>query len=699
MHENARAKEQLLAEINKDVPKGVNWKAGARTYVEEAFKGVGQGRAGLETYFYTKPMCVLSSDPQHAAPELAECVQYLNNFINTIKLLNLAGGSMILDVASGPGWMSHYFRKFGYKTFGFDVSSDFVNYARKRLRRDPDLAHLSDDEINNSFAVHDIEHEPLPEQHAGQYDAIILESCLHHFFDPASALAHLATALKPTGIVVIIEGENRSGEIKSEYMDVMRQYDTLERPYFRDHLHKALILAGLPAFEIVGEVNGFYSLNDPIFANQSAILAQTANAKNLTVCAKSNEALYQIFPFLKQAKEGAQPIQARNFSCHSPPNLVEGSGPLATYVPAPEQRSLSSVKSILRLLLRPLKLIVRPIARYVRQYFLGDIEASIHLLQGLQTGVLHQIETLHAQTGLEALIQDQSQRLDNSRELIQSLHSKVDDLGLRSRGLVRIDDSTFAMRTYDGFVFIPRSDHLLLLHLLDTGPAGLEPGIRRVLTRLLTPGMTFIDVGAHIGLLTLTGARAVGGTGRVLAIEPGPAAFEALSRTIAVSGLAANINAKRQAVGARRERRTFYIRSVLGHSSFMPRTLSEAAIEEIEIDVLPLDDMVQEGERVDVVKIDVEGAELAVLAGMKRIIAENPHIVIVAEYGPSHLDATAVSPEAWFASFHDHGFEGFLIEETTVRCRPVHFHELIDVESVNILFASRDSPALSRVFQ
>ena len=94
------------------------------------------------------------------------------------------------------------------------------------------------------------------------------------------------------------------------------------------------------------------------------------------------------------------------------------------------------------------------------------------------------------------------------------------------------------MRTYDGLVFVPRSDDLLLLMLLDAGPGGLEPGTRRILTKFLSPGMTFVDVGAHIGLLTLAGARAVGPTGKVLAIEPAPTAFEALRRTIAVSGLA-----------------------------------------------------------------------------------------------------------------------------------------------------------------
>ena len=95
---------------------------------------------------------------------------------------------------------------------------------------------------------------------------------------------------------------------------------------------------------------------------------------------------------------------------------------------------------------------------------------------------------------------------------------------------------------------------------------------------------------------------------------------------------------------------------MIGHSSLTPTTLSEPATEEIEIDVSRLDDIVPKGERVDVVKIDVEGAELAVLSGMTRIVAENPQVAIIAEYGPSHLRETDISPETWFAAFQDHGF-------------------------------------------
>jgi hypothetical protein len=169
-----------------------------------------------------------------------------------------------------------------------------------------------------------------------------------------------------------------------------------------------------------------------------------------------------------------------------------------------------TVKTIVRFLLRPLKPIIRPVARYGRRYLVGDIEASLDVLRAQML----------------SLSRNQSRQLQNALELVQLLHTKADDLGLRSRGLVQIDASTFALRTYDGFVFIPRADNLLLLMLLDAGPAGLEPGTRRILTKLLQPGMTFVDIGAHIGLLTLAGARAVGRTGKVLALEPTPAAFD-----------------------------------------------------------------------------------------------------------------------------------------------------------------------------
>jgi FkbM family methyltransferase len=346
-----------------------------------------------------------------------------------------------------------------------------------------------------------------------------------------------------------------------------------------------------------------------------------------------------------------------------------------TRLPAPPLKR--TVKTIVRFLLRPLKPIIRPVARYGRRYLVGDIEASLDVLRAQML----------------SLSRNQSRQLQNALELVQLLHTKADDLGLRSRGLVQIDASTFALRTYDGFVFIPRADNLLLLMLLDAGPAGLEPGTRRILTKLLQPGMTFVDIGAHIGLLTLAGARAVGRTGKVLALEPTPAAFDCLSQAILVNGLAETVKARRQAVGESHEQRQFYVRRVLGHSSLTPSDIpGESSIDEVEVEISPLDGLVEPGERIDLVKIDVEGTELAVLAGMKRIIAENPDIGIIAEFGPSHLRAAKIEPEYWFASFRNNGLEPLVIDELSGKCRVADLRELRQVESVNILFAARNSP-------
>jgi FkbM family methyltransferase len=387
--------------------------------------------------------------------------------------------------------------------------------------------------------------------------------------------------------------------------------------------------------------------------------------------------------------------------------------------PTPRQKIRAFIKRAILLLLTPLK----PGARYARQFLVGQIQANIEQLRGSTTLLSNEMQTVQIrQTKLEELIQSRAQQLEEivrgraqqleeivrarmqdantqliqTLKLMQLLHAKVDDVGLRSRGALAIDDATFALRTLDGFVLIPRSDTMLLLMLLDAGPEGLEPGTRRIVCKLLRPGMMFVDVGAHVGLLTLAGARAVGPGGKVLAIEPLPICFELLNRGLAINGLQERVEVKCQAAGARRDRCKFFVGSVLGHSSLI-RAEGLPVATEIEVDVLPLDEVVPRGQRVDLVKIDVEGAELAVLEGMRRVIADSPELAIIAEFGPSHLKATQISPEAWLSAFRNYGFEAFVIDELSAECRPADLTQLAGVESVNILFARTEASILARV--
>src|SRR5262249_53049807 len=217
-----------------------------------------------------------------------------------------------------------------------------------------------------------------------------------------------------------------------------------------------------------------------------------------------------------------------------------------------------------RLLFAPLERAMREVLRFLRRALVGHIEYRVDALRAQTDRLLHlQAQQADRQARLEEIITARQARLEeiitarqatlgeiiqalgadakaqlsHALELTQLLHTKTDEIGLRSRGAPAPDAATFALPTYYGFVLVPREDVKLLLMLLDAGPQGLEPGTRRIITRLLAPGMTFIDVGANIGLLTLAGARAVGSNGKVLAIEPVPLAFDLLNRGLAINEL------------------------------------------------------------------------------------------------------------------------------------------------------------------
>src|SRR4029079_11686460 len=98
------------------------------------------------------------------------------------------------------------------------------------------------------------------------------------------------------------------------------------------------------------------------------------------------------------------------------------------------------------------------------------------------------------------------QALVRLEQLTAKLHEKVDIVV--NRFLLPVDDDTVLVRSLVGYLYCSRKDHAVLIGLLEGGE--FEPGLRRLLEFVLEPGMVFLDVGAHLGLHTLTAARRVG---------------------------------------------------------------------------------------------------------------------------------------------------------------------------------------------
>lgn len=249
---NQIEEQRLLDEINRHLPEGVDWKSGALTYLRELNENQGIHSA---RYHLIKPFL--------GGPDFQPFLQDLNGFLNYFDQVDLPMRSSVLDVACGPGWVSHYLAKLGYNTLGLDISDDMIALARQRLASEP-YSVFCNSTPSSEFLVHDIEDAPLPS--STQFDAAILVAALHHFYNPIRALHHIAQNLKPDGTVFICEGVAPSEGSPSflHNLSIMKQYKTLERPFSREQLQRILELTGFRYFQFFDQINGFFDPESPL---------------------------------------------------------------------------------------------------------------------------------------------------------------------------------------------------------------------------------------------------------------------------------------------------------------------------------------------------------------------------------------------------------------------------------------------------
>lgn len=170
-----------------------------------------------------------------------------------------------------------------------------------------------------------------------------------------------------------------------------------------------------------------------------------------------------------------------------------------------------------------------------------------------------------------------------------------------------------------------------------------EPETQSLLDTVLRPGMTAVDVGANIGYLTLLMARAVSPGGHVLALEPGPDNRIVLEENVRRNQLGDVVRVLPLAAGSERGKQHLH----LGRAGTLHSLHAVGPLEggnAVSVETVPLDELI-EGPA-DLVKIDVEGAEMAVLLGMPRLLATQPPPRLVVEWNPSALARAGHPPEA-----------------------------------------------------
>ena len=212
---------------------------------------------------------------------------------------------------------------------------------------------------------------------------------------------------------------------------------------------------------------------------------------------------------------------------------------------------------------------------------------------------------------------------------------------------------------WDGHtVSVNTSDFGVAFELQASG--GYEKETMEYCKRALKPGMTFVDVGANIGLFTLVAARAVGPEGHVYAFEPDSGNADLLEKNVRQNGYD-NVKIIRKAVSDCSGSCTLF------QSGFNPgdhRTYNVSKSRKaVLIESISLDEYFKFGTQIDMIKIDIEGSEESALKGMQRILNDNPHLQMIIECWPSELRAAGTDPLEIFQSLEKREFSLSFIDD------------------------------------
>jgi FkbM family methyltransferase len=192
----------------------------------------------------------------------------------------------------------------------------------------------------------------------------------------------------------------------------------------------------------------------------------------------------------------------------------------------------------------------------------------------------------------------------------------------------------------------------------------------------VTKGMTVVDIGANVGYYTLLAAKLSGNKGKVYAFEPEPDNYALLVRNIELNNYG-NVTPVKMAISSRVGEAQLYINKETGAHGFFPDR--EGVIGVTTVKTTSLDEYFKGKEYpINIIKIDVEGSELAVLTGMQNIIRRNKNLKIFTEFWPLGLEKCGSLPRKYWDKLFESGFKFiYLINEQAQRLESIDFSSVM----------------------
>ena len=197
-----------------------------------------------------------------------------------------------------------------------------------------------------------------------------------------------------------------------------------------------------------------------------------------------------------------------------------------------------------------------------------------------------------------------------------------------------------------------------------------------VVKKLIKKGDVVLDIGANVGYYTLIFAKLVGEEGKVFAFEPDPDNFALLEKNVEVNCYR-NVVLVQKAIA----NKTGVVRLYLCEDNKGNHRICDArdARESIAVEAIRLDDYFEAyNEKIDFIKIDIEGAEQEALLGASSLLKRNKNIKIATEFCPLLLGAFGVKSEEYLCLLTQYGFELYDMDEQKYRMKPAIITELLE---------------------
>jgi FkbM family methyltransferase len=217
--------------------------------------------------------------------------------------------------------------------------------------------------------------------------------------------------------------------------------------------------------------------------------------------------------------------------------------------------------------------------------------------------------------------------------------------------------------TVDGFQMALDPGDLLQANILLDGVWALA--LSRWWVYLVSRAQTVVDVGAHCGYFSLLARQHAPAPAEIYAFEPNPRMQAQLKRNVALNHFE-QVHLISQALADRAGTLTLHVRDRIEPGA-TSRYRTAHYDRTLEVPTTTLDAFLDERgiDRVDVVKIDVEGAEGLVLAGMRAGLRDGRYGALALELHPAHLSPGEI--QSILADLRSAGFILFAIEETSAR--------------------------------